>query len=59
MAVLLAGDLCGRALTRVALSPVAAFFRLASRFFTYVWTQCCSGSPQNFWPFRVVKLQEG
>lgn len=58
MEVVLAG-LCTGALVLIAPTRGDAFFRLASSFFMHVWTHCCLGSPQNFWPFLVVKLWEG
>lgn len=58
MEVLLAGPLRTGAPVPIALILVEAFFRLASNFFMYFWTHSCLGSPQNFWPFLVVKLWE-
>lgn len=59
MEVVLAGLSCTGALVLIALTIGDAFFRLASTSFVIFWTQCCLGSPQNFWPFLVVKLWEG
>lgn len=59
MAVVLAGFPRTGALAVIARTPRDAFFRLVSSFVMYVWTQCSLGSPQNFWPFLVVKLLIG
>ena len=56
MKVLLAGCLQKGAVVLITLVPVEAFFCLASKFFMYFWTHGNLGLPQNFWPFRVVKL---
>lgn len=56
MKVLLARCLQKGAVVFIALVLVEAFFCLASKFFTYFWTHGNLGLPQNFWPFRVVKL---
>lgn len=56
MEVPLAGCLWTRTLFPITLDLVESFFRLASKFFTYLWTHGCLGSPQNFRPFLVVKI---
>lgn len=56
MKVLLARCFQKGAVVFIALVLVEAFFCLASKFFTYFWTHGNLGLPQNFWPFRVVKL---